>query len=220
MVSPSPRPAREPIFNLPSVVLASILVLVGIQLLRELVLSDIADLEFILDWAVVPARWALAYGGARPEDILAGVAGSSANGDPGFQLEVARYIVAEGAAKPWTAVTYAFLHGSWTHVVLNCVWLAAFGTPVARRCGTWRFLVLALASAVGGALALVRNGDRIRLSVKERRIDLLVDDKELQKRKSAWTSPGTAPVRGYAKLYMDHVLQAEHGCDFDFLRKA
>jgi dihydroxy-acid dehydratase len=75
-------------------------------------------------------------------------------------------------------------------------------------------------AAVGGALALVKNGDRIRLSVKERRIDLLVPDDELKKRRSAWKSPGTAPVRGYAKLYMDHVLQAEHGCDFDFLRKA
>jgi len=74
-------------------------------------------------------------------------------------------------------------------------------------------------AAVGGALALVKNGDRIRLSVKERRIDLLVSDDELRKRKSVWKSPGTAPTRGYAKLYMDHVLQAEHGCDFDFLRK-
>jgi dihydroxy-acid dehydratase len=75
-------------------------------------------------------------------------------------------------------------------------------------------------AAIGGALALVKNGDRIKLSVKERRIDLLVSEPELQKRKSAWKSPGTAPTRGYAKLYMDHVLQAEHGCDFDFLRKA
>jgi dihydroxy-acid dehydratase len=75
-------------------------------------------------------------------------------------------------------------------------------------------------AAVGGALALVKNGDRIRLSVKERRIDLLVDEKDIQKRKSVWKAPVTAPTRGYAKLYMDHVLQAEHGCDFDFLRKA
>jgi len=75
-------------------------------------------------------------------------------------------------------------------------------------------------AAVGGPLALVRNGDRIRLSVRERRIDLLVSETELQKRKSAWKAPVTAPARGYAKLYMDHVLQAEHGCDFDFLRKA
>jgi len=75
-------------------------------------------------------------------------------------------------------------------------------------------------AAVGGALALVRNGDRIRLSVKERRIDLVVSEDELRKRKSAWKPPVTPPARGYAKLYMDHVLQAEHGCDFDFLRKA
>jgi len=75
-------------------------------------------------------------------------------------------------------------------------------------------------AAVGGPLALVKNGDRIKLSVKERKIELLVDEREMQKRKSTWKSPGTVPVRGYAKLYMDHVLQAEHGCDFDFLRKA
>jgi dihydroxy-acid dehydratase len=75
-------------------------------------------------------------------------------------------------------------------------------------------------AAVGGPLALVRNGDRIRLSVKERKIDLLVSAEELQKRKAAWQPPVTPPTRGYAKLYMDTVLQAEHGCDFDFLRKA
>jgi len=75
-------------------------------------------------------------------------------------------------------------------------------------------------SAVGGPLALVRNGDRIRLSVKQRRIDLLVPEDELKRRKASWQPPATPPARGYAKLYMDHVLQAEHGCDFDFLRKA
>src|SRR5688572_3562590 len=74
-------------------------------------------------------------------------------------------------------------------------------------------------AAVGGALALVRNGDRIRLSVRERKIELLVSETELPKRKTAWKPPVPAPTRGYAKLYMDHVLQAEHGCDFDFLRK-
>ena len=74
-------------------------------------------------------------------------------------------------------------------------------------------------AAVGGALALVRNGDRIKLSVHDRRIDLVVPEGELQKRKNAWKPPVTPPARGYAKLYMDHVLQAEHGCDFDFLRK-
>ena len=75
-------------------------------------------------------------------------------------------------------------------------------------------------AAIGGPLALVRNGDRIRLSVKARRIDLLVDEAELAKRRAAWKPPLETPKRGYAKLYMEHVLQAEHGCDFDFLRKA
>ena len=75
-------------------------------------------------------------------------------------------------------------------------------------------------AAAGGPLALVKNGDRIRVSVKARRIDLAVPEAELAKRKGAWQPPVEAPARGYAKLYMDHVLQAEHGCDFDFLRKA
>ena len=75
-------------------------------------------------------------------------------------------------------------------------------------------------SAAGGPLALVRNGDRIRISVKKRSIDLLVPPEELQKRKAAWKPPVEMPKRGYAQLYMQHVLQAEDGCDFDFLRKA
>jgi dihydroxy-acid dehydratase len=74
-------------------------------------------------------------------------------------------------------------------------------------------------SAIGGPLALVRNGDRIRLSVRERKIDLLLPQEKLQERRKAWKLPVAPPARGYAKLYMDHVLQAEQGCDFDFLRK-
>ncbi len=74
-------------------------------------------------------------------------------------------------------------------------------------------------AAAGGPLALVRNGDRIRLSVRNRQIDLLVPENELVERKKAWKPPVATPARGYAKLYMDHVLQAEHGCDFDFLRR-
>jgi dihydroxy-acid dehydratase len=74
-------------------------------------------------------------------------------------------------------------------------------------------------SAVGGPLAFVRNGDRLRLSVARKRIDLLVGDEELARRRAAWRSPAK-PVRGYARLYADNVLQAEHGCDFGFLRAA
>jgi dihydroxy-acid dehydratase len=75
-------------------------------------------------------------------------------------------------------------------------------------------------SAAGGPLALVKNGDRIRISVKNRSIDLVVPAEELQRRKASWKPPVETPKRGYAQLYMKHVLQAEDGCDFDFLRKA
>ena len=75
-------------------------------------------------------------------------------------------------------------------------------------------------AAIGGPLALVRNGDRIRISVKARRIDLMVAEDELARRRAAWKPPVARPERGYAQLYMDHVTQAELGCDFDFLRRA
>ena len=72
-------------------------------------------------------------------------------------------------------------------------------------------------SAAGGPLAAVRNGDRIRLDVPRRRIDLLVDDREVRRRIAE--SPPARPVhkRGYASMYARHVLQADRGCDFDFL---
>src|SRR5262244_1547328 len=75
-------------------------------------------------------------------------------------------------------------------------------------------------SAIGGPLGLVRSGDRIRVSVRNRSVDVLVADREIARRRAVLPRPATPPARGYAKLYMDHVLQAEHGCDFDFLRKA
>lgn len=74
-------------------------------------------------------------------------------------------------------------------------------------------------AASGGPLGLVRNGDRIRLSVKDRRIDLLVDEAELERRRAASPPPAYDPPRGYARLYKREVLQADEGCDFDFLRK-
>jgi dihydroxy-acid dehydratase len=73
-------------------------------------------------------------------------------------------------------------------------------------------------SAVGGPLALVRNGDRIRLDVPGRRIDLLVPEAELAARAAALPPHGTVqPARGYARLFQQHVTQADEGCDFDFL---
>ncbi|MEM7425104.1 MAG: dihydroxy-acid dehydratase [Pseudomonadota bacterium] len=69
----------------------------------------------------------------------------------------------------------------------------------------------------GGPLAAVESGDRIRLSVRDKRIDLLVDDAEIARRLSAW-SPPDVPPRGYRGLYARTVTQAPDGCDFDFLR--
>jgi dihydroxy-acid dehydratase len=73
-------------------------------------------------------------------------------------------------------------------------------------------------AASGGPLGLVRSGDRIKLSVKDRRIDLLVDAAELAKRKSSAPPMPDKPTRGYAKLYADEILGADQGCDFAFLK--
>ncbi len=73
-------------------------------------------------------------------------------------------------------------------------------------------------AASGGLLGLVRNGDRIKLSVKDRRIDLLVDAAELQKRAATREKPPETPARGYARLYAKEITGADQGCDFEFLR--
>ena len=89
----------------------------------------------------------------------------------------------------------------------------AFGTIV---------LHMSPEAAAGGPLGLVRTGDRIRLDAEGRRIDLLVDDAELAARKAAWTAPPPHPGsdRGYLRLYIEQVTQAEEGCDFAFCRPA
>jgi dihydroxy-acid dehydratase len=73
-------------------------------------------------------------------------------------------------------------------------------------------------AASGGPLGLVRNGDRIKLSVKNRSIDLLVDEAELKKRAAAAKPAREEPQRGYAKLYAQEILGADQGCDFAFLK--
>ncbi|MBB5423790.1 dihydroxy-acid dehydratase [Paraburkholderia sp. JPY158] len=72
-------------------------------------------------------------------------------------------------------------------------------------------------AALGGPLALVRNGDRIRLSARNKRIDLLVDEAELARRTTEIRPAEAMYARGYQRLYHDHVLSAAAGCDFDFL---
>lgn len=72
-------------------------------------------------------------------------------------------------------------------------------------------------AAAGGTLALVQDGDMIELNVPERRLHLDVPIEELDRRRLAWTPPEPAMDRGYCRLYVDHVLQADRGVDFDFL---
>lgn len=87
----------------------------------------------------------------------------------------------------------------------------AFGTIV---------LHIAPEAAVGGPLAVVQTGDRISFDVEARRIELLIDDTQIQSRLAAWKQlppRRERPVRGYARLFEDCVLQADEGCDFDFL---
>jgi dihydroxy-acid dehydratase len=72
-------------------------------------------------------------------------------------------------------------------------------------------------SHVGGPLALVRDGDMIELDVDARRLDMLVSEEELAKRKAAWVAPAPKFKRGYGVLYLKHIQQADTGCDFDFL---
>jgi dihydroxy-acid dehydratase len=86
----------------------------------------------------------------------------------------------------------------------------AFGTTV---------LHVAPESAAGGPLSLVRDGDTIVLDVDERRLDLVVPAEELALRRAEWTPRPRHYTRGYGALYLDHVLQANEGCDLDFLRR-
>jgi membrane associated rhomboid family serine protease len=120
-------PTRQPMFNIPRVVVALVGTLLAIHLIRVYVLSDSADFEFLLTFAFIPARITDAASlGAVPGGAGAGI---------------------------WSFLTYAFLHGDWGHVGFNSLWLVAFGSPLAWRFGATRFLLFSAVGAVGGALA-------------------------------------------------------------------
>ena len=140
----------EPMFNAPIVVLGLIAVLIGIYAAFNWAPVAIQD-RVIRDYAFIPGRLTIAIWPDRLIDLLKRV-----NTDPAA-LQQARQIrelqVLGGGAKPWTVLTYAFMHGSWTHVLLNCVWLVAFGPPIARRFGSARFLLFMAATAIASALA-------------------------------------------------------------------
>jgi membrane associated rhomboid family serine protease len=146
---------REPMFNAPAVVVVLIVVLLAIHAAVSWAPDTFQD-RVVRDFAFIPGRLTIAIWPQRLIDLL-----DRANSDP-TALEQARAIrelgVLSGGAKPWTLLTYAFLHGSWTHVLLNAVWLIAFGPPIARRFGRPRFLLFLAVTAIASALAHWANG--------------------------------------------------------------
>lgn len=117
---------REPIFNVPAVVVVVLAVLALVHVVRVYLLSPEADRLFVWNFAFVPARY-------EWNELLA------SGWEYGWSL--------------WTLVTYAFIHADITHIGFNAVWLLAFGSAVARRFGSVRFLIFFALTAAAGALA-------------------------------------------------------------------
>lgn len=122
-----PSTSREPIFNVPGVLVATLAALVLVHAIRSLLSQD-ADIELLLLFAFIPARY--------DTNILANAAWPGGVG-----------------ADIWTFVTYSLLHADWMHLLFNSVWLLAFGTPLARRFGPTRFLAFFAVTAAAGAVA-------------------------------------------------------------------
>jgi dihydroxy-acid dehydratase len=135
-----------------------------------------------------------------PDDVLvlryAGPIGAPGMPEAGY-LPIPRKLARQGV-KDMVRISDARMSGT------------AFGTIV---------LHMVPEAQAGGPLALVQDGDQITLDVAARRIDMAVDDAELERRRAAWVAPPPPPGadRGYLALYLRSVLQADEGCDFDFL---
>ena len=119
---------RQPILNVPPVVVVVLAVLVAVHVAREWILPDDVDRVLVWTLAFVPARYDAS---ALTDGILPGGSG----------------------AELWTFLTYALLHADWTHLGFNAVWLLAFASPVARRFGTLRFVLFFSTTIAAGALA-------------------------------------------------------------------
>ena len=137
-------------FNIPWPILATLAVLVGIHALRQIV-PDAWDDALFTRLALVPGRLTYAF---APDRVVGAVVDLAREGVDGYrQAQAERFFLGDGSAEPWTSVSYALLHADWGHVGLNGVWLLAFGTPVARRFGAWRFFAFMAVTAWAGAVA-------------------------------------------------------------------
>ncbi len=138
-LAPDDATPRQPIFNLPRVVVLLILALAAVHLVRA-TLDEAAWVWVTVNFAFIPARFQGLEGIAVGVDVL-------------------------GGAAVWSFVTYALLHADWVHVLVNVVWLAAFGSPLAWRFGPVRFLLFSAVGAAGGAAThlLFHGGDAVPL---------------------------------------------------------
>ena len=129
--------SREPILNIPAVVTVLLVVLALIHVVRVYALSDDTDTLVVYTFGFVPARYDT---GVLAEGVLPG----------GFGAEI------------WSFVTYSFLHANLAHLGFNAIWFAAFGSPLARRFGSARFLAFFAVTSAAGALAyLVTNPNEL-----------------------------------------------------------
>ncbi|HEX5666778.1 MAG TPA: rhomboid family intramembrane serine protease, partial [Hyphomicrobium sp.] len=153
------RRKPEPMFNVPGVVLGVFAVMFAIHALRLWVMGEEA---LIWEFAFIPGRFALLFGLDPLQALTDRLATEAETSDLIQRVALARAIAIEGEAKPWTALTYAMLHGSWAHLLLNSIWLMAFGSAVARRFGSVRFVAFMALTAIGGALGhLVTHTDDV-----------------------------------------------------------
>lgn len=141
------EPVREPVFNLPRVVLLLLAAMTLVHFLRTLLPEDL-DLRLIATYAFVPARFGFLFDPQGVVNHLTAVARVSE-----IEADMGQFFLTYASDRGlWaTPFSYALLHGDWTHLIFNGVWLAAFGSPVARRFGSGRFLLLGALGAAGGA---------------------------------------------------------------------
>lgn len=116
------KPPVPPMMNVPRIMTAFIVLLIGIHAVREFFFSNVLNFKTLMAFSFIPARYAP-------------------------NMPQLPYPLAE----LWTPVTYALLHGDWGHVLMNVVWMLAFGAIIARRIGETRFVLFAIATAIGGA---------------------------------------------------------------------
>jgi dihydroxy-acid dehydratase len=157
---------------------------------RAVVFESVADMvEHIDDESIA----------ITPDDVIvmrnAGPKGAPGMPEAGY-IPIPRYLARAGV-KDMVRISDARMSGT------------AYGTVVLHVCPE---------AAMGGPLALVREGDWIELDVEARRLHLEVDDAELARRRAEWVAPEPEFKSGYQSLYVKHVMQADKGADFDFLQ--